>query len=201
MTRCAKVLVIEPVDREALIKALQDIAGQLLPYAAPVWKVLSEKRKAGKRILFEGAQGALLDIDFGTYPFVTSSNVIAGQAATGTLAWARLRLILCLGISKGLYHPRGRGAVSHRAGGRRRPASWRRVATNLAPPPGASAAAAGLTPALLRQTCATCWCERHLRSPSSTCWTGLKTLKICVAMIWMANGWITCPLPPMRKPA
>ncbi|MGA9411088.1 MAG: adenylosuccinate synthetase, partial [Roseobacter sp.] len=47
------------------------------------WKVLNEKRKAGKRILFEGAQGALLDIDFGTYPFVTSSNVIAGQAATG----------------------------------------------------------------------------------------------------------------------
>ena len=78
-----KGLGIEPVDREALIKALQDIAGQLLPYAAPVWKVLSEKRKAGKRILFEGAQGALLDIDFGTYPFVTSSNVIAGQAATG----------------------------------------------------------------------------------------------------------------------
>ncbi len=46
--------------------------------------MLNEKRKAGKRILFEGAQGALLDIDFGTYPFVTSSNVIAGQAATGT---------------------------------------------------------------------------------------------------------------------
>ena len=45
--------------------------------------MLNEKRKAGKRILFEGAQGALLDIDFGTYPFVTSSNVIAGQAATG----------------------------------------------------------------------------------------------------------------------
>ena len=44
---------------------------------------MTEKRKAGKRILFEGAQGALLDIDFGTYPFVTSSNVIAGQAATG----------------------------------------------------------------------------------------------------------------------
>ena len=46
--------------------------------------MLAEKRKTGKRILFEGAQGALLDVDFGTYPFVTSSNVIAGQAATGT---------------------------------------------------------------------------------------------------------------------
>ncbi len=72
------------VDRAALLAALRDIAPQVLPYAKPVWKVLSEARRAGKRILFEGAQGALLDIDFGTYPFVTSSNVIAGQAATGT---------------------------------------------------------------------------------------------------------------------
>ena len=77
-------LGLPPVDRVALLAQLHDIAGAVLPYAAPVWKVLNEKRKAGKRILFEGAQGALLDIDFGTYPFVTSSNVIAGQAATGT---------------------------------------------------------------------------------------------------------------------
>ncbi|MDJ0820866.1 MAG: adenylosuccinate synthase [Paracoccaceae bacterium] len=76
-------LGIEPVDRDALIAALNEIAPQILPFAAPVWKVLNEERRAGKRILFEGAQGALLDIDFGTYPFVTSSNVIAGQAATG----------------------------------------------------------------------------------------------------------------------
>jgi adenylosuccinate synthase len=72
------------VDRAALLASLDEIAPTVLPYAKPVWKVLAEKRKAGKRILFEGAQGALLDIDFGTYPFVTSSNVIAGQAATGT---------------------------------------------------------------------------------------------------------------------
>jgi len=77
-------LGIEPVDRAALLEALAAIAGQILPYAAPVWKVLNDARRAGRRILFEGAQGALLDIDFGTYPFVTSSNVIAGQAATGT---------------------------------------------------------------------------------------------------------------------
>jgi adenylosuccinate synthase len=78
-----KGLGITPVDRDALIAQLKEIAPSILQYAAPVWKVLNEKRKAGKRILFEGAQGALLDIDFGTYPFVTSSNVIAGQAATG----------------------------------------------------------------------------------------------------------------------
>ncbi|MGR3344234.1 MAG: adenylosuccinate synthase [Paracoccaceae bacterium] len=77
-------LGLDPVDRAALLASLRDIAPQVLPYAAPVWKILNEKRKAGKRILFEGAQGALLDIDFGTYPYVTSSNVIAGQAATGT---------------------------------------------------------------------------------------------------------------------
>ena len=77
-------LGLEPVDRDGLVESLRAIAPQILEYAAPVWKVMSEKRKAGKRILFEGAQGALLDIDFGTYPFVTSSNVIAGQAATGT---------------------------------------------------------------------------------------------------------------------
>ncbi|MFX0541451.1 adenylosuccinate synthase [Roseovarius sp. S4756] len=78
-----KGLGIEAVDRDALIAQLQEIAPAILEYAAPVWKVLNDQRKAGKRILFEGAQGALLDIDFGTYPFVTSSNVIAGQAATG----------------------------------------------------------------------------------------------------------------------
>ena len=72
------------VDRATVIAQLHEIAPEILKYAAPVWKVLNEKRKAGKRILFEGAQGALLDIDFGTYPFVTSSNVLAGQASAGT---------------------------------------------------------------------------------------------------------------------
>ena len=77
-------LGLTPIDRDALLVDLRAIAPVVLEYAAPVWKVLDEKRKAGKRILFEGAQGALLDVDFGTYPFVTSSNVIAGQAAAGT---------------------------------------------------------------------------------------------------------------------
>ena len=77
-------LGLEPVDRAALLAQLHEVAPEILRFAAPVWKVLNEKRKAGKRILFEGAQGALLDIDFGTYPFVTSSNTLAGMAATGT---------------------------------------------------------------------------------------------------------------------
>ena len=77
-------LGMEPVVRDDLMERLTDIAPFILQFAAPVWNVLAEKRKAGKRILFEGAQGSLLDVDFGTYPFVTSSNVIAGQAATGS---------------------------------------------------------------------------------------------------------------------
>lgn len=77
-------LGMDAVDRDALLAKLKELAPKILPYAGPVWKVLNEKRKAGKRILFEGAQGALLDIDFGTYPFVTSSNVMAGQAAAGS---------------------------------------------------------------------------------------------------------------------
>jgi adenylosuccinate synthase len=74
----------EPVDRDALRERLLAVAPRILPYAAPVWRVLADIRRQGKRILFEGAQGALLDIDFGTYPFVTSSNTMAGMAATGS---------------------------------------------------------------------------------------------------------------------
>ncbi len=73
-----------PIDRAALVAQLTEIAPRLLPYAQPVWKVLTEARRAGKRILFEGAQGSLLDIDFGTYPYVTSSTTMSGMAATGT---------------------------------------------------------------------------------------------------------------------
>ena len=75
---------IEAVDRDALVAALEEIAPFVLPYAAPVWAALGDARRAGKRILFEGAQGVLLDVDHGTYPFVTSSNVVAGQAAAGS---------------------------------------------------------------------------------------------------------------------
>lgn len=72
-----------PIDRDALKAELLEIAEVILPYAAPVWRELDQARRKGKRVLFEGAQGALLDIDYGTYPYVTSSNVVAGQAGTG----------------------------------------------------------------------------------------------------------------------
>ena len=77
-------LGMEEIDRGDLLERLQDLAPKLLPFAGAVWKELDEARKSGKRILYEGAQGTMLDIDHGTYPFVTSSNVVAGQAAAGS---------------------------------------------------------------------------------------------------------------------
>jgi adenylosuccinate synthase len=66
-----------------LVEALLEIAPRILPYVAPVWRLLDEAKRKGERILFEGAQGTMLDVDHGTYPFVTSSNTVAGQAAAG----------------------------------------------------------------------------------------------------------------------
>jgi adenylosuccinate synthase len=73
-----------PIDRAALVESLREIADFVLPFAKPVWRDLNEARARGRRILFEGAQGVLLDIDHGTYPFVTSSNTVAGAAAAGS---------------------------------------------------------------------------------------------------------------------
>ncbi|MCA1955550.1 adenylosuccinate synthase [Zymomonas sp.] len=73
-----------PVDREKLISDLKEIAGCILPFAKPAWRILADEQKKNRRILFEGAQGVMLDIDHGTYPYVTSSNTIAGSAAGGS---------------------------------------------------------------------------------------------------------------------
>jgi adenylosuccinate synthase len=72
------------VAPRALYDQLAAVAPEVLPYMDSVWSLLDDKRREGKRILFEGAQGALLDIDHGTYPYVTSSNTVAAQAATGS---------------------------------------------------------------------------------------------------------------------
>jgi adenylosuccinate synthase len=69
---------------EAVFAELRDVAPKILPFAGSAWRRLDETRRAGKRILFEGAQAVLLDIDHGTYPYVTSSNTVAGQAAAGS---------------------------------------------------------------------------------------------------------------------
>jgi adenylosuccinate synthase len=72
-----------PVDRDRLRGDLGEIADFVLPFARPVWRDLDKALGRGKRILFEGAQGVLLDVDHGTYPFVTSSNTVAGTIASG----------------------------------------------------------------------------------------------------------------------
>ncbi len=77
-------LGLEAVSSETVRHQLESVAPKVLPYMDSVWSLLDQKRREGKRILFEGAQGALLDIDHGTYPFVTSSNTVAAQASTGS---------------------------------------------------------------------------------------------------------------------
>ncbi|WP_421724711.1 adenylosuccinate synthase [Bauldia sp.] len=72
------------IDAETLVHDLLEIAPRILPFTGSSWQLLSEARRDGRRILFEGAQGIMLDVDQGTYPFVTSCNTGAAQAATGS---------------------------------------------------------------------------------------------------------------------
>ena len=74
----------EEIKAQSIYDELMEVASDILPFMDRTWRLLDERRRTGSRILFEGAQGALLDNDFGTYPYVTSSNTIASQAATGT---------------------------------------------------------------------------------------------------------------------
>ncbi|MCB5410632.1 adenylosuccinate synthase [Pseudogemmobacter faecipullorum] len=170
-------LGLEPIDRAALIAQLREIAPQVLPYAKPVWKVLHDARRAGKRILFEGAQGALLDVDFGTYPFVTSSNTLAGQAATG-VGLGPTAIDFVLGIVKAYTTRVGEGPFAaelndedgqrlgergHEFGtvtGRKRRCGW-------------------FDAVLVRQTCATSGVSGIALTKLDVL-DGFKTLKICV---------------------
>jgi adenylosuccinate synthase len=77
-------LGLPEADGKKLLAELEALAPKILSYARPAWLLLDEQVKRGRRVLFEGAQGALLDVDHGTYPFVTSSNTVAGQAAAGS---------------------------------------------------------------------------------------------------------------------
>ena len=87
------------VKRKELLASLREIAPKVLPYADTTWRILDEARRSGRRILFEGAQAAMLDVDHGTYPYVTSSNTLAGQAAAGAgIAPAAIGFVL--GICK-----------------------------------------------------------------------------------------------------
>jgi adenylosuccinate synthase len=96
------------VERPALRAALLEVAPKILPYVDPVWRRLDQLRREGRRILFEGAQGIMLDVDHGTYPYVTSSNTVAGQAAVGSgLGPGAIDYVL--GITKAYTTRVGRG--------------------------------------------------------------------------------------------
>ena len=172
-----KGLGLAEVDRDALLQKLKDIAPSVLQFAAPVWKVLAEKRKSGSRILFEGAQGSLLDIDFGTYPFVTSSNVIAGQAATGSgLGPGAIDFVLAIvkayttRVGEGPFPTELQDEIGQRLGerghefgvvtGRKRRCGW-------------------FDAALVRQTCATSGVNGIALTKLDVL-DGFETLKICV---------------------
>ena len=112
-------------DPQALYEKLLEVAPEILPFMAAVWHELDEAQRSEKKILFEGAQGAMLDIDHGTYPFVTSSNTIAGQAAAGSGMGPRA-LNYVLGITKAYTTRVGEGPfpteltddIGHRLGER-----------------------------------------------------------------------------------
>jgi adenylosuccinate synthase len=170
-------LGIAPIDRDALLAALRDIAPQVLPYAKPVWKVLHDARRAGKRILFEGAQGSLLDIDFGTYPFVTSSNVIAGQAATGT-GMGPGAIDFVLGIVKAYTTRVGEGpfpAELHDADGERLGERGHEFGTVT----GRKRRCGWFDAVLVRQTCVTSG-VKGIALTKLDVLDGFATLKICV---------------------
>ncbi|NJM84192.1 MAG: adenylosuccinate synthase [Tabrizicola sp.] len=170
-------LGMEPIDRDGLLRALREIAPLVLPYARPVWKVLNDARRAGKRILFEGAQGALLDIDFGTYPFVTSSNVIAGQAATGTGVGPGA-IGFVLGIVKAYTTRVGEGpfpAELHDADGERLGERGHEFGTVT----GRKRRCGWFDAVLVRQTCATSGVSGIALTKLDVL-DGFETLKICV---------------------
>lgn len=176
-------LGLQAVDAVALKNDLLEIAPKILSYAQPVWKVLNEKRKAGKRILFEGAQGSLLDIDFGTYPFVTSSNTSSGMASIGT-GLGPTAIDFVLGIVKAyttrvgggpfpseLFDDDGErlGVRGHEFGtvtGRKRRCGW-------------------FDAALVHQTCATSGVSGVALTKLDVL-DGFKTLKICTG--YMLDG-------------
>ena len=165
------------VQAQAIHDELTAVADQILPFMDQVWRLLDERRKRGARILFEGAQGALLDNDHGTYPFVTSSNTVAGQAAAGS-GLGPTAIGYVLGITKAYTTRVGEGPFPTEQDDEIGQFLGER-ATSSASLPGASAAAAGS----MRCSCAR---PSGLRASTGSRLTkldvldGLEEIKVCV---------------------
>ena len=173
-------LGVAPADRAGLKAELTAIAPQILPYAAPAWKVLDERRRRGDRILFEGAQGALLDIDFGTYPFVTSSNVVAGMAAPGA-GLGPTSIDFVLGLAKAYTTRVGEGPFPtelHDADGQRLGERGREFGTTT----GRKRRCGWFDAALVRQTC-TISGVTGIALTKLDVLDGFETLKICTGYL------------------
>jgi adenylosuccinate synthase len=187
-------LGLEPIDPAALLAQLLEIAPKILPYAQPAWRVLDQAKKDGKRVLFEGAQGAFLDVDHGTYPYVTSSNTVAGQAAAGSGIGPQERR-LCAGHREGLYDPRRRGPLRLRTVRRGRRASGdvgREVGVNT----GRARRCGWFDAVLVRQSVAINGIDGIALTKLDVL-DGLKTLKICVG--YKIDGQVLDYLPSSLK--
>src|SRR5579885_240988 len=145
----------DEIERAPLLAALLDVAPRILPFATRIWEMLDELRRAGKRILFEGAQGTMLDVDHGTYPFVTSSHTVGGQAAAGA---GRARSVTPAASPRPIRRASA-AAPSRPSSPMRRASASASAAANSAPLPGESGAAAGSMPS---------WFGRRSRSAAST---------------------------------
>ena len=148
-------LGLEPVTAGAIRDELMAVAPHILPYMDCVFERLERLRREGRRILFEGAQGALLDVDHGTYPFVTSSNTVAANAATGSGLGPKA-IGYVLGIAKAYTTRVGGGPFPtelHDATGRRIAERGREVGVNTGRP----RRCGWLDAVLVRQTVKTSW--------------------------------------------
>jgi adenylosuccinate synthase len=147
----------EEVGRTQLLDSLREVAPLVRPYAAVVWEKLDELRRAGKRILFEGAQGAMLDVDHGTYPYVTPPTRCLATPRPAR-AWGRGPWGTCW-ASPRRTPPASAPDRSRRNSSTPMASGWASGAASSAPSPGASVAAAGSTPS---------WSVRPSRSAAST---------------------------------
>ncbi|GAA0609651.1 adenylosuccinate synthase [Brevundimonas kwangchunensis] len=187
-------LGLEPIDPEALLAQLLEIAPKILPYVKPAWRVLDGMQKSGKRVLFEGAQGAFLDVDHGTYPYVTSSNTVAGQAAAGSGIGPR-GVGYVLGIVKAYTTRVGEGPFAcelHDEVGEHLATVGREVGVNT----GRARRCGWFDAVLVRQSVAINGIDGIALTKLDVL-DGLETLKICVG--YRVNGEVLDYLPSSLK--
>ncbi|MFZ2029136.1 MAG: adenylosuccinate synthase [Vitreimonas sp.] len=178
------------IDVADLKRQLSEIAPKVLPYAKPAWRVLDAQLQESKRVLFEGAQGVLLDVDHGTYPFVTSSNVVAGQAAAGSGVGPRA-ITYVLGLVKAYTTRVGSGPFPtelHDDIGKKLGEVGREVGTNT----GRARRCGWFDAVLVRQSVALCGADGIALTKLDVL-DGFDEIKICTA--YKFNGKVIDYLP------